>query len=121
MNRAAPRTAYADERMISDGEIEKALDFLRDGAAEIGQAKARVIKAGHWLKHVEALEFKLSDAKSVEAKKADARTAQRYLDAITEDAIAAGEYERLKALREAAALKIETWRTESSNYRHMKI
>lgn len=107
--------------IVTEGEVEAALDWLRDSAADIGKAKERTVKAGHWLKHVEALWFKLSDAKSAEGKKADARTSERYLQAITEDAEAAGEYERMKALREAAALKCEVWRSQSANYRSMKI
>lgn len=107
--------------LITDEELEKSLDWLRDNAAKLGAAKKRTVKAGHMLKHVEALEFKISDARSADAKRADARTSKRYMDAIEEDATAAGEYERLKALREAAALKIEAWRTEQANYRSMKI
>jgi rhamnose utilization protein RhaD (predicted bifunctional aldolase and dehydrogenase) len=113
--------AHPSQRMISDSEVEKALDWLRDNSQAMGDAKARTIKAGHMLKHVEALMFKASDAKSVEAKKADARTSDRFLEAITEDALAAGEYEKLKSLREAAALKIEAWRTEQASFRAMKI
>lgn len=106
---------------ISDDSIEKALHWLVQHAAEIGAAKERTIKAGHMLKHIEALEFKLSEAKSVDAKKADARTSKRWLDAIREDAVAAGEYERLKALREAAALKIDSWRTEQATIRSNRL
>ena len=106
---------------ISDDSIEKALHWLVEHAVEIGAAKERTVKAGHMLKHIEALEFKMSDAKSVDAKKSDARTSKRWLDAIREDAVAAGEYERLRALREAAALKIEAWRSEQANMRAMKI
>ena len=108
-------------RIVTDDELEKALDFLRDNAAAMGDAKARTVKAGHMIRHIEALEFKMSDGKSAEAKKADARCSARYVEAITEDAIAAGEYEKLKALREAAALKIESWRSEGANYRAMRI
>lgn len=109
------------DAMISDEAVEKALDWLRDNAELIGQAKERTIKAGHMLKHVEALEFMASEEKSAEARKSDARTTKRWLDAIREDAVAAGKYEEMKALREAAALKIEAWRTEQSNFRAMKI
>jgi rhamnose utilization protein RhaD (predicted bifunctional aldolase and dehydrogenase) len=108
-------------RMISDTEVEKALDWLRDNAQAMGDAKARTIKASHMLKHVEALMFKMSDAKTAEARKADARVSNKFLEAITEDAEAAGDYEKLKALREAAALKIEAWRTEQASFRAMRI
>jgi hypothetical protein len=110
-----------DERIVTDDSVDAALSWLRDSAAHMGKAKERSVKAGHWLKHVEALEFKLSDAKSAEARKADARCSERFVEAITEDAVAAGEYERMRALREAAALVIETWRTQSSNFRSMKL
>jgi hypothetical protein len=108
-------------RIVRDDDMERALDYLRDSAAEIGAAKARMVKAGHWLKHVEALEMKMSSERSAEARKADARCSERYLEAIAEDAEASGAYETLKSLREAAALKIEAWRSEQANYRAMKL
>lgn len=111
----------AHQRIVTEPELEKALDFLRDNARAIGEAKARMIRAGHMLKHVEALQFKLSDASSNDKRQADARTSQAYIDAITEDAEAAGAYETLRALREAAALKIEAWRSESATFRSMKL
>ena len=108
-------------RIVTEEEVGKALDWLRDSAAEIGQAKARAVKSEHMLKHVEALLFTGSDAKSAEARKADARTSEQYLDAINENASAAGELAKLYSLREAAAMKIEAWRTQESNFRAMKV
>lgn len=111
----------AHARLIADESLEKALDWLRDNASAIGKAKERTIKAEHMLKHVEAIEFRLSKSTSNDARKADARVSERYLVAVLEDAQAAGEYEKLKALREAAALRIEAWRSEQANFRAMKI
>ncbi len=108
-------------RIITDQEVEKALHFLVANAKEIGRAKARMIRAGHMLKHIEALQYKMSDASNMEGRKADARTSAAYLEAIEEDALAAGEYETLRALRESAALKIESWRSEQATYRSMKL
>lgn len=109
------------QRIVTEDELEKALDFLRDSARDIGDAKARLVRAGHMIKHIEALETKMSNAGSVAARKVEALCSERYIQAIEEDAIATGAYQTLVALREAAALKIEAWRTESSNYRAMKI
>lgn len=114
-------SARHQQRIVSDEELEKALDWLRDNAKEMGDAKARVVRAGHMLKHIEALETKMSQEKSVEARKADARCSLRYVAAIEEDAVAAGEYEKMKSLREAAALKIEAWRSEQANFRALRI
>lgn len=109
------------DRIVSDEDFAKALDWLRDSARDLGLAKERTVRAGHMLKHVEALMMKASEEKSAEARKADARCSERWLKAVEEDAIAAGEYETLRALREAAALKIEAWRSEQANFRAMKI
>jgi hypothetical protein len=106
---------------ISDDSVEKALHWLIVHAEEIGKAKERAVMAGHMLKHIEALESKLSEGKTVDVRKNDARTSKRFMDAIREDAVAAGEYERLKALREAAAMKISAWQTEQATARSMRI
>jgi len=111
----------AHQRIVTDPEVEKALDFLRDSSRTIGDAVKRARSAANMVKHIEALGQKASDASSSDRRQADARTSQAYLDAIAEDAEAFGELEVLKALREAAALKIEAWRTEQSNFRAMKI
>ena len=71
------RDTHPDNRIVSDDEIERALSWLRDNAKEMGDAKARVVRAGHMLKHIEALETKMSSEKSVEARKADARCSLR--------------------------------------------
>lgn len=109
------------DRIVSDDEMGRALDWLRDSAREMGEAKKRLKKAEHMVKVIAAIEFKRSDAKSVDARKADAITSDKYMDAINEDAEATGAFEMMRSLREAAALKIETWRSEQANYRAMKI
>ena len=109
------------KRIVSDEDVGRALDWLRDNAVMFGDAKERLMLATSMVKIVDALEFKRSDAKTAEARKADARTSDRYMNAITEEAKAAGSFETMRALRDAAEAKIEAWRTESSNYRSMKI
>jgi hypothetical protein len=108
-------------RIVTDEEVGKALDFLRDSAREIGEAKARSVKADKMLGHIEALLSRASDEKSAAAREAEAKASSEYLDAINEAAFSAGELAKLYALRDAAAAKIEAWRTEQSNFRAMKI
>ncbi len=105
-------------RIVSNEDMEKALDWLVNSAGEIGTAKKRAIKAGHMLKYTEAFQFKLSDASSNDKRQADARTSSEYLEAINEDAEAAGELAKLYALREAAAMRIEAWRSEQATMRN---
>lgn len=109
------------DRLVTNNELDKALAFLRDSAGAMGEAKARLIRAGHMVAHTEALMVVGSSESSADKRKADARASQRYLDAINEEADAAGEFEKLKSLREAAAMKIEAWRSEQANFRAMKV
>ena len=109
------------KRIVTEADVEKALDFLRDNAKTLGEAKARLVRSGHMIKVVEAFQFKISDATSNDRRQADARTSKEYMDAILEDAEALGDYEKLRALRGAADMKIEAWRSESATYRSMKL
>lgn len=107
--------------MITDEDVERALDWLRDQATAIGQAKEAAVRAEKMLGHHKALAMKLSGEAGVTAQEREALSSEDYVMAIERAAVSAGEYETMKALREAAALKIEAWRTMSSNYRSMKI
>lgn len=121
--RASPSREMAERtnRIVTEEDCEKALAWLRDSAHDLGEAKRNVVLADKMVGHVEALMSRASDEKSDEKRKADARSSARYLQAINEAAYAAGEYEKLRALREAAAMKIETWRSEQANYRAMRV
>lgn len=107
-------------RLVTDDEVGDALRWLASNAREVGEARARLVKAGHMIKHVEALGFLASTEKTVEAKKYAVRASQKWVDAIDEEAAAAGEFEKMKALREAAAARIECWRSESATLRGTK-
>lgn len=108
-------------RIVGDEDVEKALDWLASSAKDIGEAKAEMVRASHMLKVIKALVMKMHNEKSVSAQEREAYTSKEFREALERDALAAGEYERLKALREAASMRIESWRTESSNYRSMKL
>lgn len=107
--------------IVTDAEVEKALDFLRDSASELGDAAASVTRAERMTKHVKALSMKASGEKSAAAQEREAYASDKYLDAIENEFKAVKRLAELRALREAAAMKIEAWRTASSNYRAMKV
>jgi hypothetical protein len=107
--------------LVSDAEVEKALDWLRDNAAEIGDAKYEVVRSDHMLKHIKALLMKQHNELPVSAQEREALASIEYYEALLGAARAAGEFEKLKSLREAAALKIEVYRSASANYRAMKL
>ncbi len=108
-------------QLISDADVEKALDWLRDNADAIGEAKSEAVRTEHMLRHVKALAMAQHAGLPVSAQEREAYASHQYLEALEEAANAAGEYEKMKSLREAAAMKIEAWRTASSNLRAMKL
>ena len=107
--------------IVDDAEIEKALDFLRNSALDIAAARESAVRAAHMVKHVKAIEMKRNNELPVSRAEAEALASAAYLAAISQDAVAAGEFEKLKALREAAASKISVWQSCGANYRAMKI
>lgn len=111
----------ARQRIVTDESLESALDWLRDSAQEMGDAKANAVRCSHMLRVVKALEMKVHNEKPVAHQEREALTSQKYRQALEDDAIAAGEYEKMRSLREAAALKIEAWRSEQANYRALRI
>jgi hypothetical protein len=108
-------------RIVTDEDVEKALDWLRDSAQDMGDAKAELVEASHMLKVVKALRMKFDNDKSVAYQEREALASDEYREALKRDAKAAGEFEKLRALREAASLKIEAWRSEQANYRALRI
>ena len=107
-------------RIVSDEELEKALDWLRDNASEIGAARYRLEKAEHMLKAIKALEMRKHDTSAAKAEML-AMASDAYKGAIEELASAAGDFEQMRSLRRAAELKCEAWRSEQANYRGMKV
>lgn len=108
-------------QLVSDEAVELALDWLRDNADAIGDAKRDAVKADHMLKHTKAIAMKLNAGLPVSAQEREALSSPEYLAALDKAAETAGAFERMKALREAAALKIEVWRSMGANYRAMKL
>lgn len=108
-------------QLVSDADVDKALDWLRDNADEMGDAKEAAVLTDGMIKHVKALEMKKHNELPVSAQEREALASTAFLEALIKSAKAAGEYEKMKSLREAAAAKIEVWRSASANYRAMKI
>ncbi len=106
---------------ISEDEVERALDYLRDDAGPAAQAKADRIYVEEFRKVMKAQIMKEHDEKPLGAQEREAYADERYiahLDAIR-DAVAADERHRF--LREAASAKINAWQTQSANERAMKL
>lgn len=113
---ATPKTG-----IVSEQDVHDAVEFLRSNAHCIGHARRRQIYTEKYTKHIEAILMKMNSHMAVGAQTREARADDRYLECIENEAEAAGEFERLKCLREAASATIEVFRTESANARGSKL
>ena len=107
----------SNRSFITDDEIDKALDYLRDNARDAAQAKANRIYVEEFRKVVKAQLMKEHGAMSAVLQEREAYSDPRYaqhLEAIKQ-AVEIDEGHRF--LRAAADAKIEAWRTQSSNTR----
>jgi hypothetical protein len=99
--------------MITQKEVEKALDFLRDSAELAGSNRANRIYVEDYLKVVKSNIMSLHADKAVNAQEREAYIHPDYtqhLEAIKE---AVYEDEKLRFLIDAAKAKISAWQTIS--------
>lgn len=104
---------------ITDNEIEKALDYMRDNADDCAKWKAERVYVTEYRKTVKAELMKESNAKTAVDREEFAYSHDRYkehLEAIKE-AVYQDEKHRFLVL--AAQAKIDAWRTQQSNQRAM--
>jgi hypothetical protein len=109
------------EPFITDQQAEKALDYLRDSAVELGLAKFRCIMTDRMAKRKRAtvMSSTLLAGMSMAAKEKEADMSEEMLNAWEEEAYAAQEYEVLRSRRDAAMAKIDAWRSLCASYRAM--
>lgn len=105
--------------MISDDEIEKALDYLRDSAEDAAQARANRVYLTEYRKTKKAELMGQCSHTNVNAQEryAYAHTEMKefllgFKQAVYLDA-------KHEFLRKAADARIEAWRTEQANQRTM--
>lgn len=103
--------------MISEQEIQKCFDFLRDSAPAIANARHAKVKTEEMRKVIWSQLRRESDDKTQAERDAYAYAHDLYVIHINEMAKAAEQFQLLYAQREAALSKIEAWRTASANER----
>lgn len=107
--------------LVTEEEVEDALDFLHGSAEDIGRARARASKAEHMLKVTRSQALLLSDERSHDRREAEALTSDRYIAAIDELHDAVLQAETLFARRRANEFTIEAWRTMNANQRNARV
>ena len=95
----------------------KALDFIRDNAHPLAQAKANVVYMTEYRKTIRAQLMAESSEKTESARERYAESHPRYDAHLKAMQAAVEEYERLRWLMVAATQKIDVWRSLESTAR----
>jgi len=106
--------------MISDDDIERCVDYLRDSAIPAAKAKAEVEYLSSYLSVVKAEEMAaalLKGETTISAQDRDARIADRYKETLRAYQTAVEEDSKYRFLREAAETKVRAWQTLKASAR----
>jgi len=102
---------------LTDEDIQRAFDFLRDSAPKIAAARANKVRTEERRKIVWS-HLRRSCKEGTQAERdAYAYAHENYEKHIEDMSVAVEAFELLRAQREAANAKIEAWRTSSANER----
>lgn len=103
--------------MITMQDAEKAVDWLRDHAGEIGEARATRLYMEQWVKTVKATIQTENPGVSVAASEIAALASSKYMAALQAYRDAVKNDETLRFLAAAAEAKLECWRSQESTRR----
>lgn len=103
--------------MISENDVEKAVDYLRDSAEACARSRAERIYLDEFTRALKAQIMAEHLAEPVNAQERWALSDVRYRNHLEALKIAVYEDEKGRFLRSAAEAKIEAWRTQAANER----
>jgi hypothetical protein len=103
--------------MVSDEELDKALAYLRDSATDAAQARADRLYLDDYSRVIRATIMSEHLSEPVNAQERYAHGDTRYKNHLEGLKQAIFLDERFRFLREAAAAKVEAWRTYQANLR----
>lgn len=104
--------------MITDEQVEQAVDYMRDNAPKVASAKAQFGYLEDYSKVVKSQIMRENDNRPIGTQEAIAYSDPRYTEHLKAKEAAEERYEYLRWMMEAAKTKIEVWRTQSSNQRN---
>jgi hypothetical protein len=102
--------------MISETAIEKALDFMRDNAPNLAKAKSDRVHLEQYRKSKKALLMNEKEG-AQHLRESYAYAHPEYEELLEGLREAVRQEEELKWMMEAARMKVDVWRTQSSNAR----
>jgi citrate synthase len=105
------------KEIISDDDVQKALDYLRLNAPKAAQARATKVYMEEFRKTVKAQLMTVYSALPVNAQEREAYRSKAYTDHLTalKEAVYQDELNRWGMV--AATSTIEAWRTQNANRR----
>ena len=103
--------------MITSDDAEKAVEWLRDNARKLAQAKAERVYMEAWIKTAKAEAMREHASLPIAGQEREALTSSGYLSALQayKQAVEADEFMRWMAT--AAEAKLEAWRSQESTRR----
>lgn len=104
-------------QIITDDDVQKALDYLRTNAPKAAQARANKVYMEEYRKTIKAQQMALKAGQPANAQERDAYKSKAYTDHLTalKDAVYQDELNRWGMV--AATSTIEAWRTQNANRR----
>lgn len=106
--------------MITEMQVQESMDYLFDSAMPAAQARANRATLEQGLKRIKAIEMQKVGG-AVSAQERDAYASDAYKIALDGLKEAIYEDEKIRALRDAHAARIEGWRTQQATMRSVRL
>jgi len=110
-----------NKQFITEDDISKAVDFLRDTAENSAKYKAERVYLDEYRKSLKALLMKQHLDLPVSAQEREAYASPVYIQHLETLKTAIERDEKQRFLRVSAEAKIQAWQTMSANYRSIKL
>ena len=107
--------------MITDEDIEKALDYLRDSSTKAARARAERIYLDEYCKPLKSLIMRENQSESLGAQEARAYADSRYKQHLEALKTAIEQDEYVRFMRDAADAKVRAWQTMRATERANRV
>lgn len=105
------------DELVNEDKIARALHYLAESDERCASLKADVARTEYLAKLQEAFAFKEVSVGTVEDRKSESKMSPKAQAAWDAHFTAVAEYEKVRAIRERAALTIDLFRTLAANRR----
>ena len=107
--------------MISDSDVEAAIQSLIDNADDDARKVATRLYVTEFRKHLKGIIMKENTSLPIGAQEREAYASLRYQEHLDAMRTAAFEDSKARFLREGAEAKIRAWQTQESTRRTLKV